>query len=151
MASLPLYGAEELPDSARREESYEHTEYSPLRTTYEVWGWNIPRYYYYQYLHIFADYPWVVRVAYGIVFFCIIGFFFIALAMFIDVYYTERSKRFYAKIRKKYFEKMKDICYASVDNLSIKLILWHNDALSNSKQTIGCLVNLTERNHSKIY
>ena len=93
MASLPLYGAEELPDSARREESYEHTEYSPLRTTYEVWGWNIPRYYYYQYLHIFADYPWVVRVAYGIVFFCIIGFFFIALAMFIDVYYTERSKR----------------------------------------------------------
>lgn len=119
MASLPLYGAEELPDSARREESYEHTEYSPLRTTYEVWGWNIPRYYYYQYLHIFADYPWVVRVAYGIVFFCIIGFFFITLAMFIDVYYMERSKRFYAKIRKKYFEKMKDICYASVDNLSM--------------------------------
>lgn len=117
MASAPLYGTESSSDSTRKEESYEYTEYSPLRTTYEVYGWNIPRYYYYQYLHLFADYPWVVRMAYGIVFCCVIGFLFIVAAMFVDVYYMERSKRFYAKIRKRYLEKMKDICYASVDNL----------------------------------
>lgn len=116
MSVLPLCAAEEPSDSSSQ---YEYVEYSPLNTTYEIYGWNVPRYYYYQYLHLFADYPWVVRVAYGIVFCCVIGFFFIVMAMFLDVYYMERSNRFYAKIRKKYFEKMKDVCYASVDNLSV--------------------------------
>lgn len=113
---LPLCADEKPSDLPSQAES---VEYSPLQTTYEIYGWNIPRYYYYRYLYLFSDYPWVVRVAYGIVFCCIIGFFFIVVAMFVDVYYIERSKRFYKAIQKKYFEKIKEVCYASVDNLSI--------------------------------
>lgn len=115
MPVLPLCAEEEPSDSSSQ---YEYVEYSPLETAYEVYGWNVPRYYYYQYLHLFADYPWVVRVAYGVVFCCVIGFLFITVVMIADVYYIERTKRFYVKTRKEYFEKMKEVCYASVDNLS---------------------------------
>ena len=37
-----------------------HTGYSGADDVYQLWGWNILRYYYYLYRHLFVDYPWVV-------------------------------------------------------------------------------------------
>lgn len=119
MPVLPLCAEEEPSDSSSQ---YEYVEYSPLGTAYEIYGWNVPRYYYYQYLHLFADFPWVVRVAYTVVIFCVFAFFIIVLAMLFDVFYRERNKRFQVKIRKKYFAKIRAVCDASVENLSAEEI-----------------------------
>lgn len=100
----------------------EHIEYSPINHTYELWGWSILRYHYYRFLNLFAGYPWAVRVAYGVILGCITGFLFVLIAMIIDVYRTQRTKRFYEQIRERYFEKMKSVCSAEVKNLPIEEI-----------------------------
>lgn len=51
-----------------------HTGYSGADDVYQLWGWNILRYYYYLYRHLFVDYPWVVRVAYGVILVSCLGF-----------------------------------------------------------------------------
>lgn len=66
MSVLPLCAAEEPSDSSSQ---YEYVEYSPLNTTYEIYGWNVPRYYYYQYLHllqiIHGLYVWLMVLSFA--------------------------------------------------------------------------------------
>ncbi len=92
-------------------------EASPLKESYELWGWNVFRYYYYLYKHLFVGYPWVVRVAYGVVLLCCAGFVLLFCAMVVDVRIRRRNKKKYDWLRETYLEKLKGICYAEVENL----------------------------------
>lgn len=92
---------------------YGGAELSPLTQVYQLWGWNIPRYYYYLFVHMFVGYPWVVRVAYAIIICCCIGFLVLVVALAADVMLRRR----YDEIREKYLERLKDVCYAEVENL----------------------------------
>ena len=94
-----------------------YEEYSPLHDTYQLWGWNILRYYYFLYVHYFAEYPWVVRVAYMVIIFCCLAFLVLLVAMCVNVYLRRRNRKRLAKIREKYLEPLKDVCYAEVENL----------------------------------
>ena len=38
-------------------DSSDSPEASPLGSAYDLWGWNVPIYYYYLYKHLFAGYP----------------------------------------------------------------------------------------------
>lgn len=113
--TIPVRGAEATFDS---EGEYADTERSPTSQTYEIWGTNIPRFYYYQYYHLFSDYPWVVRSSYTVILCCSIGFLIASTIMTANVYRTQRYKKFHKKIRKAYFAKMKDICNSETENLS---------------------------------
>ena len=68
-----LITAPSMADSTRVAD-YGGAELSPLTEAYQLWGWNVPRYYYYLFVHLFAGYPWVVRVAYMVIIFCCIAF-----------------------------------------------------------------------------
>ena len=96
---------------------YGGAEMSPLTQAYQLWGWNVPRYYYYLFVHLFAGYPWVVRVAYAIIILCCIGFLVLVVVMTVDVIIRRRDRKKYEKIRNKYLEKLKNVCYAEVENL----------------------------------
>ena len=96
---------------------YGGAELSPLTQAYQLWGWNIPRYYYYLFVHLFAGYPWVVRVAYGVIIFCCIAFMVLTVAMTVDVYIRWRNRKKFDEIKEKYLEKLKSVCYAEVENL----------------------------------
>lgn len=100
-------------DSDRNNDSEE----SPLSDTYELWGWNIPLYYFYLYKHLFAGYPWVVRVAYGVVIMCCIGFLLLVLTMSGDIYVRRRNRKKYEQLRDQYLQKLIDVCLAKVENL----------------------------------
>ena len=96
---------------------YGGAEMSPLTQAYQLWGWNVPRYYYYLFVHLFAGYPWVVRVAYAIIILCCIGFLVLVVVMTVDVIIRRRDRKKYEEIRNKYLEKLKNVCYAEVENL----------------------------------
>ena len=96
---------------------YGGTELSPLTQAYQLWGWNIPLYYYYLFVHLFAGYPWVVRVAYGVIILCCIGFLALVCVMTVDVWLRRRGRKRYGEIKNKYLEKLKGVCYAGVENL----------------------------------
>lgn len=106
----------------RDEVIYGGAELSPLTQAYQLWGWNVPRYYYYLFVHLFAGYPWVVRVAYAVIIVCCIGFIVLVVAMSADVWLRRRDRRRLAWIREKYLEKLKGVCYAEVENLSTEEI-----------------------------
>ena len=101
------------PDSSDSSDA----EASPLGSTYELWGWNVPIYYYYLYRHLFAGYPWVVRVAYGVVLLCCFSFFILVLTMSWDIYIRRRNRKKYDQLRKQYLQKLIDVCLARVENL----------------------------------
>ena len=105
-----------MADSTRVAD-YGGAELSPLTEAYQLWGWNVPRYYYYLFVHLFAGYPWVVRVAYMVIIFCCIAFSVLMCVMVADFYLRRRNKKKLEEIRKKYLEKLKGVCYAEVENL----------------------------------
>ena len=70
-----------------------HTGYSGADDVYQLWGWNILRYYYYLYRHLFVDYPWVVRVAYGVILVSCLGFAVIFCIMGVHVYLRRRNAK----------------------------------------------------------
>lgn len=109
--------AAEMPTEDAEDDAESDSEVSPLSDQYELWGWNVPLYYYYLYKHLFAGYPWVVRVAYGVVIVCCIGFFFLVLTMSVDIYLRHRNHKKYEELRKKYLQKLIDVCLARVENL----------------------------------
>lgn len=94
-----------------------NAEYSPLHDTYQLWGWDILRYYYFLYAHHFAEYPWVVRVAYMVIIVCCLAFVVLFVAMCVNVYLRRRNYKRLNRIREKYLEPLKDVCYAEVENL----------------------------------
>ena len=111
-----LITAPSMADSTRVAD-YGGAELSPLTEAYQLWGWNVPRYYYYLFVHLFAGYPWVVRVAYMVIIFCCIAFSVLMCVMVADFYLRRRNKKKLEEIRKKYLEKLKGVCYAEVENL----------------------------------
>lgn len=111
-----LITAPSMADSTRVAD-YGGAELSPLTEAYQLWGWNVPRYYYYLFVHLFAGYPWVVRVAYMVIIFCCIAFSVLMCVMVVDFYLRRRNKKKLEEIRKKYLEKLKGVCYAEVENL----------------------------------
>lgn len=116
-----LITAPSMADSTRVAD-YGGAELSPLTEAYQLWGWNVPRYYYYLFVHLFAGYPWVVRVAYMVIIFCCIAFSVLMCVMVADFYLRRRNKKKLEEIRKKYLEKLKAVCYAEVENLPIEEI-----------------------------
>ncbi len=113
---VAVFAAPSFGDSTGRVD-YGGAELSPLTEAYQLWGWNVPRYYYYLFVHLFAGYPWVVRVAYMIIIFCCIGFMVLIVLMGADFYLRRRNRKKLEEIRKKYLEKLKGVCYAEVENL----------------------------------
>ena len=113
---VAVFAAPSFGDSTGRVD-YGGAELSPLTEAYQLWGWNVPRYYYYLFVHLFAGYPWVVRVAYMIIIFCCIGFMVLIVLMGVDFYLRRRNRKKLEEIRKKYLEKLKGVCYAEVENL----------------------------------
>lgn len=121
------YGAETPADVAREDSFFAQNigntvEHSPLNDSYQLWGWGVISYYYYLYLHFFADYPWVIRVAYFVIIMCCLGFISLLFFMGADVYLRTRKSKTLAKIKELYLEKLKGVCYAEVENLSIEEI-----------------------------
>ena len=88
-----------------------HTGYSGTDDVYQLWGWNILRYYYYLYRHLFVDYPWVVRVAYGVILVSCLGFAVIFCIMGVHVYLRRRNAKRKAWIKDRYFDKLKAIVH----------------------------------------
>ena len=109
---IPLTGMAE-----QQEVQYGGAELSPLTEVYQLWGWNVPRYYYYLFVHMFAGYPWVVRVAYMVIILCCIGFLALMCVMAIDFYLRRRNRKKLQTLKDKYLEKLKGVCYAEVENL----------------------------------
>lgn len=99
-----------------------HTGYSGTDDVYQLWGWNILRYYYYLYRHLFVDYPWVVRVAYGVILVSCLGFAVIFCIMGVHVYLRRRNAKRKAWIKDRYFDKLKAIVHEEVENLSTEEI-----------------------------
>lgn len=99
-----------------------HTGYSGADDVYQLWGWNILRYYYYLYRHLFVDYPWVVRVAYGVILVSCLGFAVIFCIMGVHVYLRRRNAKRKAWIKDRYFDKLKAIVHEEVENLSTEEI-----------------------------
>lgn len=100
-----------------------HTGYSGMDDVYQLWGWNILRYYYYLYRHLFVGYPWVVRVAYGVIVASCLGFVVIFCLMAVHVYRRRRNAKKMAWIKDRYFEKLKDIVDEVTENLSTEEIV----------------------------
>lgn len=78
---------------------------------------------YFLYVHLFADYPWVVRIAYGVIIICCLAFILLGIAMMVDVYIRWRNWKKLVEIEKLYLEKLKSVCYADVENLSTDEIM----------------------------
>ena len=98
-------------------DSSDSPEASPLGSAYDLWGWNVPIYYYYLYKHLFAGYPWVVRIAYSVVLLCCLSFLILVLTMSVDIYLRRRNRKKYEQLRKQYLQKLIDVCLAKVENL----------------------------------
>ena len=90
---------------------------SPLDEAYQLWGWNVPRYYFYLFLHLFAGYPWVVRVAYSVIIVCCVAFVALMAAIAADFALRRRNSRRLTRIRELYLERLKGVCHADVENL----------------------------------
>lgn len=119
--SLAVAYGDTIPDQAAVE--YAGAELSPFSEIYQLWGWNVVRYYYFLYVHLFADYPWVVRIAYGVIIICCLAFILLGIAMMVDVYIRWRNWKKLVEIEKLYLEKLKSVCYADVENLSTDEIM----------------------------
>lgn len=117
MAAVTLVLVAASTDVSEQQVMYGGAELSPLTEAYQLWGWNVPRYYYYLFVHLFAGYPWVVRVAYMVIIFCCIAFLVLMTVMMIDFYIRRRNRKRLKEIREKYLEKLKGVCYAEVENL----------------------------------
>ena len=98
-------------------DSSDSPEASPLGSAYDLWGWNVPIYYYYLYKHLFAGYPWVVRIAYSVVLLCCLSFLILVLTMSVDIYLRRRNRKKYEQLRDQYEQKLIDVCLAKVENL----------------------------------
>ena len=94
-----------------------HTGYSGADDVYQLWGWDILIYYYYLCRNLFVDYPWVVRVAYGVIVASCLGFAVIFCLMGFHVYLRRRNAKREAWIKDRYFEKLKAIVHEGVENL----------------------------------
>lgn len=116
MGAVFIMAATSGADTSRVAE-YGGAELSPLTEAYQLWGWNVPRYYYYLFVHLFAGYPWVVRVAYMVIIICCVAFFVLMCVMAVDFFVRRRNRKKLEKIREKYLEKLKGVCYAEVENL----------------------------------
>lgn len=116
-AAQEMTGASSEDEDAGNADSDSDSEVSPLGNRYEIWGWNVPLYYFYLYKHLFAGYPWVVRVAYGVVIVCCLGFLLLVITMSVDIYLRRRNRKKYDELRKQYLEKLIDVCLAKTENL----------------------------------
>lgn len=119
--SLAVAYGDTIPDQAAVE--YAGAELSPFTEIYQLGGWNVVRYYYFLYVHLFADYPWVVRIAYGVIIICCLAFILLGIAMMVDVYIRWRNWKKLVEIENLYLEKLKSVCYADVENLSTDEIM----------------------------
>ena len=72
-------------------------------------GWDYVRYNYYLYRNIMLGYPWVVRMAYTIVFFCCVATFLLFIAMAWDVYRRRKLDRKNERLRKRYYDKIMEL------------------------------------------
>lgn len=72
-------------------------------------GWDYVRYNYYLYRNIMLGYPWVVRMAYTIVFFCCVATFLLFIAMAWDVYRRRKMDRKNERLRKRYYDKIMEL------------------------------------------
>lgn len=98
------------------------TDESPLSGSYIISGWSIVRWYLYYWLHLFADYPWVVVVAYIVIVASCIAFFWLLVSMAVSVYLRKRKDKFKREIREKYYDEIGQICSSTTENKPIEEI-----------------------------
>ena len=74
-----------------------------------LYGIDYLEYYFYWIYYKFMGYPLIIRICTAVVMLCIFAYFCLLINIIYGIFKRKREKRKYAKIHKRYYEKLKEI------------------------------------------